>query len=88
MVPSNSSLRGVRYSGYMDRPQSARIAILRRYISLLKQEEKRLMWAVGRREESEHSKAEAALRENDLKLTKAEEELQKLEGRRRPRRNP
>jgi hypothetical protein len=71
----------------MDRPESARIVTLRRYISLLKQEEKRLMWVVGRRGESEHSQAESALKENGLKLTKAEEELQNLEGRRRAHRN-
>ena len=73
----------VVYSGYMDN-RSARIAALKRYISLLQQEEKRMTWVVAHSSlarEVNRRDAESNLRLTTEKITKAEAELKTLEDR-------
>ena len=68
----------------MDHRDASRIVTLKRYISLLKQEEKRLLWVISASASTvqQHASADASLKELDLKLTKAEDELRDFESRR------
>ena len=61
--------------------RSARITTLKRYISLLRQEEKRLKWITGSTSATNPENIEAAadLRVISEKLTNAERELSDLE---------
>ena len=67
------------YSGYMDN-RRARIAALKRYISLLQQVEKRMTWVAHSSENRRD--VESNLRLTTEKITKAEAELKNLEDRR------
>jgi len=61
---------------------AARIVSLRRYISLLQQEEKRLKWILASTvaPNAEHTNAEISVKTVVEKLRNAEKELGKLEG--------
>ena len=71
------------YSEYVDN-RSARIATLKRYISLLQQEEKRMTWVThsSLAREEDRRDAESNLRLTAEKIAKAEAELKTLEDRR------
>jgi hypothetical protein len=68
----------------MDHRDASRIVTLKRYISLLKQEEKRLLWVISASTSTgqQPASANANLKELDQKLTKAEDELRDFESRR------
>lgn len=70
-----------------DNYRSARIAALRRYIDLLRQEEKRLGWVRAHAGASSAGRTEAdeAVRMNAQKLDHADEELRELVSQVRPR---
>ena len=65
--------------------RNARVKALRRYISLLELEEKRLNWLKSSPtvSQQERMSAESNLRLNTEKITKAETELETLQVRRR-----
>ena len=61
--------------------RSARIEALRKYISLLRQEESRLDWVSARASATDRAQAGAAMEANSKKLHNADKELRELEGR-------
>jgi hypothetical protein len=62
------------------RNNGARILSLKRYISLLQQEEKRLNWLISSTLAAERTGAENSARAVTEKLHNAESELRELEG--------